>query len=183
MSDLVKRLRAAGRHPMMDNYCKVDVFDVNDAGGGIEELEAERDAVAARLERALVLGAENRARADRLSARIAELEVERDMLAAELDPAVSFLELHRHSANVAEARADSLAAMLKEAEEALRLILPLAKGYAATNRHEINARCVRIAEDVRARLEAREVSDSITVVEKAVPDSPLYQVVRRSPHD
>jgi hypothetical protein len=40
MDDLVKRLRAAGRHPMMDNTCKVGVFDVNDAADRIAELEA-----------------------------------------------------------------------------------------------------------------------------------------------
>jgi len=40
MSDnLVKRLRAAAKHPMMDNNCKADVFDVADASDRIEELE------------------------------------------------------------------------------------------------------------------------------------------------
>jgi len=40
MSDnLVKRLRAAAKHPMMDNNCKADVFDVADAADRIEELE------------------------------------------------------------------------------------------------------------------------------------------------
>ena len=37
--DLVKRLRAAAKHPMMDNNCKADVFDVADAADRIEELE------------------------------------------------------------------------------------------------------------------------------------------------
>jgi len=42
MSDnLVKRLRAAAKHPMMDNNCKADVFDVADAADRIEELEAK----------------------------------------------------------------------------------------------------------------------------------------------
>lgn len=39
--DLVKRLRAAAKHPMMDNNCKADVFDVADAADRIEELEAK----------------------------------------------------------------------------------------------------------------------------------------------
>ena len=34
--DLVKRLRAAAKHPMMDNNCKADVFDVADAADRIE---------------------------------------------------------------------------------------------------------------------------------------------------
>jgi len=39
--DLVKRLRAAAKHPMMDNNCKADVFDVADAADRIEELESK----------------------------------------------------------------------------------------------------------------------------------------------
>ena len=39
--DLVRRLRAAAKHPMMDNNCKADVFDVADAADRIEELEAK----------------------------------------------------------------------------------------------------------------------------------------------
>ena len=40
MSDkeLIARLRASSRHPMMDNNCKVDVFLVNDAADRIEAL-------------------------------------------------------------------------------------------------------------------------------------------------
>ena len=44
--DLVKRLRAAAKHPMMDNICKADVFDVADAADRIEELEAKLAKVA-----------------------------------------------------------------------------------------------------------------------------------------
>ena len=44
--DLVKRLRAAAKHPMMDNNCKADVFDVADAANRIEELEAKLAKVA-----------------------------------------------------------------------------------------------------------------------------------------
>ena len=43
MSDdekLLKRLRSAAKHPMMDNSCKADVFDVTKAADRIEELEA-----------------------------------------------------------------------------------------------------------------------------------------------
>jgi hypothetical protein len=72
LDDLVKRLRAAGRHPMMDNTCKVDVFDVNDAAARIAEFEKERDAMVGRLERALEIGADNRVRADRLAAMLGE---------------------------------------------------------------------------------------------------------------
>jgi hypothetical protein len=39
--DLVKRLRSAARHPMMDNSCRADVFDVAEAADRIEELEAK----------------------------------------------------------------------------------------------------------------------------------------------
>jgi len=55
--DLVKRLRAAAKHPMMDNNCKADVFDVADAADRIEELEAaiKRQAGAARTLRQLTL--------------------------------------------------------------------------------------------------------------------------------
>jgi hypothetical protein len=40
MSDeeLVKRLRSASKHPMMDNSCKADVFDVSEAADRIEAL-------------------------------------------------------------------------------------------------------------------------------------------------
>ena len=38
--DLVKRLRAYARHPMMDNNCKADVFDVTAAADRIAALEA-----------------------------------------------------------------------------------------------------------------------------------------------
>jgi len=44
--DLVKRLRAAAKHPMMDNNCKADVFDVAEAADRIEELEAKLAKVA-----------------------------------------------------------------------------------------------------------------------------------------
>ena len=37
-AELVARLRASSRHPMMDNNCKVDVFLVNDAADRIEAL-------------------------------------------------------------------------------------------------------------------------------------------------
>lgn len=36
--DLVKRLRSAARHPMMDNNCKADVFDIAEAADRIEQL-------------------------------------------------------------------------------------------------------------------------------------------------
>jgi len=42
-AELIARLRASSRHPMMDNNCKVDVFLVNDAADRIEALSAERD--------------------------------------------------------------------------------------------------------------------------------------------
>ena len=41
--ELVKRLRSAARHPMMDNNCKADVFDVAEAADRIEALTKERD--------------------------------------------------------------------------------------------------------------------------------------------
>jgi len=43
MSDeeLVKRLRSAARHPMMDNNCKADVFDVAEAADRIEALNVK----------------------------------------------------------------------------------------------------------------------------------------------
>jgi len=44
-NDLVKRLRAAAKHPMMDNNCKADVFDVADAADRIEELEGQLQSV------------------------------------------------------------------------------------------------------------------------------------------
>ena len=40
-NDLVKKLRAAAKHPLMDNNCKADVFDVSDAADRIEALEAK----------------------------------------------------------------------------------------------------------------------------------------------
>ena len=43
--DLVKRLRAAAKHSMMDNNCKADVFDVADAADRIEELEGQLQSV------------------------------------------------------------------------------------------------------------------------------------------
>jgi hypothetical protein len=39
--ELVKRLRSASKHPMMDNSCKADVFDVSEAADRIEALTAE----------------------------------------------------------------------------------------------------------------------------------------------
>ena len=41
--ELIARLRAAGKHPMMDSNCKVDVFVVHDTADRIEALIAERD--------------------------------------------------------------------------------------------------------------------------------------------
>jgi hypothetical protein len=45
MSDeeLIARLRGAGKHPMMDGNCKVDVYDVHDAADRIEALVARAD--------------------------------------------------------------------------------------------------------------------------------------------
>ena len=37
-NDLVKRLRAAAKHPIMDNSCMADVFDVSEAADRIEAL-------------------------------------------------------------------------------------------------------------------------------------------------
>ena len=37
-NDLVKKLRAAAKHPIMDNNCIADVFDVSDAADRIEAL-------------------------------------------------------------------------------------------------------------------------------------------------
>lgn len=42
----------------------------------------------------------------------------------------------------------ALERQLAEAREALTLILPLAKGYAAVNRHDVNRRVIEIAEAV-----------------------------------
>ena len=40
-NDLVKQLRAAAKHPLMDNNCIAAVFDVSDAADRIEALEAK----------------------------------------------------------------------------------------------------------------------------------------------
>ena len=47
--DLIKRLRAAATHPMMDNNCKADVFDVAEAADRIESIRAALDAAEAAL--------------------------------------------------------------------------------------------------------------------------------------
>lgn len=44
--ELIARLRAAGKHPMMDSNCKVDVFVVHDTADRIEALISERDGLA-----------------------------------------------------------------------------------------------------------------------------------------
>jgi hypothetical protein len=103
MDDLVKRLR---EKQVVTGYKRTwpyseDVHDMvlvpeygpdpdaQEAADRIAELEAERDAVAARLERALVLGAENRDRADRLAAMLKELEGELRWARGYLDAARS----------------------------------------------------------------------------------------------
>jgi hypothetical protein len=43
--ELIARLRGAGKHPMMDGNCKVDVYDVHDAADRIEALVKELDDV------------------------------------------------------------------------------------------------------------------------------------------
>ena len=43
-NDLVKKLRAAAKHPLMDNNCKADVFDVSDAADRIEALTEQLEA-------------------------------------------------------------------------------------------------------------------------------------------
>jgi hypothetical protein len=40
-NDLVKKLRAAAKHPLMDNNCIAAVFDVSEAADRIEALEAK----------------------------------------------------------------------------------------------------------------------------------------------
>jgi hypothetical protein len=40
-NDLVKKLRAAAKHPIMDNNCIADVFDVSESADRIEALEAK----------------------------------------------------------------------------------------------------------------------------------------------
>jgi hypothetical protein len=43
-NDLVERLRAAAKHPLMDNSCIADVFDVSDAADRIEALTEQLEA-------------------------------------------------------------------------------------------------------------------------------------------
>jgi len=44
-NDLVKKLRAAAKHPIMDNNCIANVFDVSDAADRIEALTEQLEAV------------------------------------------------------------------------------------------------------------------------------------------
>ena len=74
-----------------------------------------------------------------LSARLAEVEADcagyQQMLMAEANSSLERL-----------ARAEAAEAENAKLLEALTLVLPLAKGYATANRHDINRRVVEIAE-------------------------------------
>jgi hypothetical protein len=83
-----------------------------------------------------------------LSARLAEVEAP----CTDCEGSGITLQTERHCACDA-GRSEALAARLVAAEaenakllEALTLVLPLAKGYAAANRHDINRRVIEIAE-------------------------------------
>jgi hypothetical protein len=71
-NDLVKKLRAAAKHPLMDNNCKADVFDVSDAADRIEALEEEITEVNAAWEQTSIMLGRQLARASDLEAKLAK---------------------------------------------------------------------------------------------------------------